>query len=273
MGFISQAIPSIRSLSIEPNLFAIATAAVLCIFISVYLTWNKRGMLVSILLMSAALLLSYTRSAYIGIFVSVIIMAVVSKQWTVIFRVMFIGFAAAILLVLLIVFLPSDNTFKQAISYKLVSGIVDFSEGTSIPRVVALQESVKGFLHSPIIGNGIFSANNVFVNPYTGEVTGTAGPIGWLNGLFIQALHDTGILGVLAWVGFFFTLLRKNYVIFKRLPISFERSIVLGFIGGNFVILIGSQASSIVWIAFPFIFWAANLTYLRYCREKIKVLY
>jgi hypothetical protein len=150
-------------------------------------------------------------------------------------------------------------------------GIFDFSAGTAIPRLISLQESLRGFSNNPIFGNGIFSANNIFINPFTGEVTGSAGPIGWLNGQFLQVMHDSGLLGIVGWTLFYFLLFNSNYTLYKRLPPSLERSIVLGFIGGNLVILIGSQASSIVWLAFPFVYWALNLTVIQNFRNQLNL--
>jgi hypothetical protein len=266
---IDKPIPSIRSFAIEPNLFGIVTASVFAIYLAIYLTWDKSSKIIwPIALLGITLILSYTRSAFMGVIFSVFIMAFISKQWKVLARVFQYGLAFVVVISLLILILPDESSFKQAISYKLGLGMIDVSSGTAIPRLVALQESINGFVKSPLIGNGIFSANNIFINPHTFEVTGTAGPIGWLNGLFIQSLHDTGILGLLSWVCFFFFLLHFNYRIFKKLPPSFERSVVLGFIGGNIILLVGSQASSVVWIAFPFVYWAINLSILRQYRSQ-----
>lgn len=266
---IVKAIPSIRSLSIEPNLFGIITATVLSIYLAIYLTWDRSNkMLIGILVLCSALILSYTRSAFIGLAISTIGMAVVSKQWKILARTFQHGILLALSIVLLIIMLPEESSFKQVISYKLGSGMFDLSSGTAIPRLVAFEESINGFRKNPIIGNGIFAANNVFVNPHTQEVTGTAGPIGWLNGLFIQALHDSGIFGLLSWLLLFFLLFYLNYKLFRKIPPSFERSILLGFIGGNMVIMIGSQASSVVWISFPYVFWAINLAFIKYYQLK-----
>ncbi|MFM7850842.1 MAG: O-antigen ligase family protein, partial [Flammeovirgaceae bacterium] len=261
---VSGAIPSIRGFAIEPNLFGIATGATLCIFVAKYFTFDRRKTVrMGIALLSVALLLSYTRSAFIGLVMAVLAMAITSNKWRAIFSTIQVALLAVVALIAVLFFLPNDNAFKQTVSYKFGSGIVDFSEGTSIPRMVAFEESLKGFSKNPFIGNGIFSANNVFINPHTGEVTGTAGPIGWLNGLFIQALHDTGLIGVILWLTFFCLLLIRNFNTYKRLPPSLEKSIVRGFLGGNIVIFIGSQASSVVWISFPYIFWGLNLVLLR----------
>lgn len=271
LSTITKAIPSIRSLSIEPNLFGILTASVLAIYVAIYFDQKSKRVLNSILLLGTVLVLSYTRSAFIGLIIAILLMAILSKKWSIISTVIKSGVVGILFFGLLLAVLPSDSSFKKAISYKLGSGMFDFSSETGIPRLTSFHESINGFSKSPLIGNGIFSANNVFVNPNTFEVTGTAGPIGWLNGLFIQALHDSGIIGLLGWCFFFFFLVYKNYKMYKRLPPSFEKSVMLGFVGGNIVIFVGSQASSIVWIAFPFVYWGINLTLLRQYRTKIEI--
>jgi hypothetical protein len=266
IGIISKPIPSIRSLSIEPNLFGISTATILAMLVAAYLVDKSRGMLVSIIGLGLVLMLSYTRSAIIGLAVATLVTTILLRRWSTIFAIIRFSLLGILIAFLTLLSLPDESSFKKAISYKFGSGIVDFSGGTAIPRVVSFHESVNGFVKSPLIGNGVFSANNVFVNPHTFEVTGTAGPIGWLNGLFIQSLHDTGVLGLGAWFLFFFFLFSANYRAYKKLGDSNLRNIPLSFIAGNVVILVGSQASSVVWISFPFVYWAINLSILRYFR-------
>lgn len=267
---ISKSIPSIRSLAIEPNLFGIATASVLSIYIAIYLTWDRRTQISKvILLLGLALILSYTRSAFIATALALITMATISGRRMAIVRTIRFAIIFVLAIILLLAILPDESSFKKAIAYKLGIGILDFSGGTAIPRLISIQESFRGFANNPIFGNGIFSANNISINPFTGEVTGTAGPIGWLNGQFIQVTHDAGLLGLIGWALFYVLLFNFNYALYKRLPPSLERSIILGFIGGNLVILIGSQASSIVWLAFPFVYWAINLTVIQNFRNQL----
>lgn len=269
LSTISKSIPSIRSLSIEPNLFGIITASVLCISVAIYFGQRSASMSNSIFLLGTTLVLSYTRSAFIGLIIAVFFMALLANKKKIVLNVIGFVIIGILVFVSLLAVLPTDSSFKKAISYKFGSGMFDFAGETGIPRMVSFHESINGFVKSPLIGNGIFSANNIFVNPHTLEVTGTAGPIGWLNGLFLQALHDSGIVGLFGWIVFFFFLVYKNYKMYNRLPSSFEKSVMLGFIGGNIVILVGSQASSVVWIAFPFVYWAINLALLRQYRTKI----
>jgi len=269
---VAQAIPSIRSFSIEPNLFGITTGAVLSIVAAIYLT-DIRGARITgaFAILGLAFFLSYTRSAFVGLAMAFLVMVFVSKRKAVLSRLLAIGLLAVFTLAVILVLLPDESSFKKAVYYKMGFGLFDFSTGTAIPRLVSMEEAWRGFKQSPLIGNGIFSANNVFVNPHTGEVTGTAGPVGWLNGLFFQALHDTGMFGLICWFFFFAFFLFQNFNVYRLLPNSIERSMVLGFLGGNIVILVGSQASSVVWISFPFVYWAINLALLQYCKTQLRV--
>ena len=93
---------------------------------------------------------------------------------------------------------------------------------------------------------------------------------GWLTGSWIQSLHDTGVVGFVILFTLFGFLLRSNYRLFKLLPSTdSNKSMVLGFIGGNLIIIIASQLSSPLWTAFPYVYWGINMGFIAVCKEKI----
>ena len=129
---------------------------------------------------------------------------------------------------------------------------------------------MEGFGNNPVMGNGTFSAETRIFNPYKGQYEERMGGAGWLTGSWIQSLHDTGVVGFAILFTLFGFLLRSNYRLFKMLPSTdSNKSLVLGFIGGNLIIIIASQLSSPLWTAFPYVYWGINMGFIAVCKEKI----
>ena len=129
---------------------------------------------------------------------------------------------------------------------------------------------MNGLSESPLIGNGTFSAETRIFNIYANEYQEQFGGPGWLTGTWIQSLHDTGIIGFLIVLGLFGSILLANLRIFKQISNpTIEKSMILGFIGGNIVIIVSSLLSSSLWISFPYIFWAINMAFIAKCKREI----
>ncbi len=255
--------PSIRGLGVEPNLFSIGTAVVLCLPLARFMTGERtRREWLVLTVLGFAILFAYTRSVYGALLLVVVAFMVLAKQTKVIKRVaVFVGFALLITAVLSIV-LPEDNLVKKAFAER-VDTMFDFQGGTGGGRLLGYKVAWTSFLERPLLGKGTLSAETSIYNPYTGLYQERMGGEGWLTGSGIQALHDTGIVGFVILMGLFGILIWKNYRLFLRLsPTDDQRSLAMGFLGGNIIILITSQLSSPLWTAFPYIFWAINAEFI-----------
>lgn len=262
--------PSIQGFAIEPNLFSIGTAAVLCLHLGPYLLGERQpNALVWMLILGLSILFAYTRSVYGALIMVLAVLMGLAKQTRVIKRVA--SFVALIVIAVIMVglVLPTDNPARKAFEER-VSTLFDFSGGTGGGRVQGYIVAWKSYLDSPILGKGTLSADTQIYNPYEGAYQERMGGQGWLTGSGIQALHDTGAVGFVILMGLFGVAIWKNYKLFKRLPSGDSaRGIGLGFLGGNIVLLITSQLSSPLWTAFPYIFWAVNMEFLAERLEKI----
>jgi hypothetical protein len=264
-------LPSIQSLSIEPNIFAIVTAVYLVINFCLYLFWSrsKRELLVVIIL-SFAVLFSYTRSVYISLLLALILVVVLSRKFTIIVRVINYSIIFFVIVGCFLFLLPKNNKVKLALNNRLTT-LLEYRKGSGAARVEGLMIGVEGFRSNPVFGKGTLSANTEFYNPWRKIFQHRMGSPGWLNGVLIQALHDTGLVGVLIVLMINGSVLYYNYRTYVRLDkSSFERSIVLGFFGGNIILFIASQTSSTVWVAFPYIYWGVNLGFLAHCKTLIQ---
>jgi hypothetical protein len=264
---LSSPVPSIRSLALEPNLFAITCAAVFCFNLSIYLCWKRStSQLITISILSVALLFSYTRSVYLGLATAVLLMLILSNKIQLLISLMKYLIVIAIIFVGLILYLPDSSPVKIALGAR-ISTLTDFTSGSGLGRVQGYRIGMQGLQESPILGKGTLSAETSVFNIYTNEYQEQFGGPGWLTGTWIQALHDTGMVGFLILLLLYGSIMLANHRAFRRLDDSrIERSVVLGFLGGNTVIIVSSLLSSPLWISFPYIYWAFNLAFLAKCK-------
>jgi O-Antigen ligase len=261
LGHIGEDTPSIRSLCYEPNVFAIITSMVLCFNIAAYAQGQQKTLkdLLFIVIIAVCVLFSYTRSAYVTLTLATLIILLLSKKLT---SRTFGYLSFAVLTVLLLGgLLSEDNFLKQAVLNR-TANIGNFEEGSGLGRVASYIIGFNGFLQKPIFGNGSMSADTGDINAITGEIQHVMGSAGWLSSSLVQSLHDTGLFGAAMVLGIFISLIRTNYSYFRTAKNQPDKSILLGFLGGNIIILVASQITSVFWIAFPFVYWASNMAFI-----------
>jgi O-antigen ligase len=267
---VENPLPSIQSLSIEPNIFAIITATLLVLNLSIYLlTQKSKKKLLIIILLSTAVLFAYTRSVYLALFISLFFLIIFAQRARLLISVANYVVIILVLITTLFIFLPNDNDVKNALVSRATT-LMDFSKGSGAGRVIGYQIAYEGFKNHPLAGNGTLSAKTEFYNKYKKKYQERMGSAGWLNGVLIQSMHDTGIVGILIYFGLCASLVLANFSVYRTLEnSSVEKSIVLGFITGNIILLIASQASSTLWISFPYIYWGINMAFIKWCKEEI----
>ncbi len=270
LGHVGDGVPSIRSLSFEPNVFAITTSVVLCISIAIYMLKAKgsAGKLPILLFLGLCVLFAYTRSAYISLTFAILVMLQLTGRvnWKILVNIV------VFILLLLVAnqFLPDNNFIKQAILSK-TENLVNFSEGNGLGRVTTFLVGWAGFIVHPLFGNGTMMADTASLNIFTGELEDVMGTPGWLSGSLIQSLHDTGIIGALIIMGIFVSLCLINLKHFRREDNIDRKAIFLGFFAANIIIAITSQITSVLWIGFPFVFWAINMAYVAAINKEKKL--
>jgi O-antigen ligase len=261
-------LPSIKSLSVEPNVFAISTAVILCLNLSIYFLWQKsKKQLFVIGILTLAVIFAYTRSVYVTLILALVVMILLSNRIRLLFAIVNYGLLIALLLSITLYFLPKTNTVKVALTHR-VTTLFEFKSGSGEGRLEGLKIAWGGFKQNPVFGNGTLSAETSFYNPWRNRMDEKMGSAGWLNGALIQALHDTGAIGFAIVFSLYCSVLFANYRVLKtaKHPPK-ERSIIIGFIAGNIILFIASQTSSTLWIAFPYIYWAINLAYIAHVKK------
>ncbi len=266
LGHLKNGIPSIKSLSWEPNLFAIITGSLFLINLLVYIQ-KKGGSFIWLLLQFIAIVLSFTRSVYLSIIICIVMLMYFAKGKVKkgFFQLMVLSIIPVF--ILLIAF--NDSLNIQKVIIERVAGLSDFDQGSSVTRLSAYELGLEEFKQSPLIGKGTMSANTKVYHEYKNEYVDISGSEGWLTGLWIQSLHDTGIVGMLVVVLIFRYLVFENLKIY-RLIMNYDSSSIyfLGFALSNVLIFISTNISSIMWSPFVYVFWAINLSMLRFVKYK-----
>jgi hypothetical protein len=263
MHHMGGGIPSIRSLTFEPNLFAIITGAIVCLQMPfVFEIKAHKGKRIYTMISIIAIFLSFTRSVYGSLVFAFLLIGTYANK--VIKRRILIG-AILISFIVIPTFLFYANNDIVALIVERSSNIANFEEGSALSRFRAYHIGIEGFVRSPILGNGTMSADTrVYEVDYERYVAGTPG---WLTGLWIQALHDTGIIGLIVVFWLFYQLIIGNLKKYKTETNPQNRSLFLGFAAANLLLFIATNASSIMWTAFTYVFWAINVSYMR--KKKI----
>lgn len=258
VGFL----PSIRSLTFEPNLFAVITSLGIVYHLSEWFCTGKvkNPLILAILVISV--LLSFTRSIYLALVV-VTFIGVWSSGRKKVVSALFKSAGIIIIIFSILVWLETPIVYDTflILSERLLN-LFNFTEGSGWSRYIAYVIGISGFLSSPIFGQGTMSANTTVFNPFTNEYYDAVSEPGWLTGAWIQSLHDTGIVGFSITIGMFITIIINNWYLLKKETDSFKRTILLFFLLSSVLIFISSQISSSLWILFPWFFWALNSAFI-----------
>ncbi|MDG6998484.1 MAG: O-antigen ligase family protein [Nitrososphaerota archaeon] len=266
-GQFESGFPSIRALSFEPNFFAQITAVVSCFYLAdIMLRRSKRSAkLVFFCFLTPAIIFSYTRGVYVALLAAIAAMVLVNVRKAK-YLLRRLAPPVVVILVTLALFSAVSSTFYRDVFgavLQRIANITDFRQGSGAIRYALYVIGLMGFLSGPLFGHGTLSADTVTINRITGQLGYISGTRGWLTGAWIQALNDTGIVGFLSMLFLFAAPLFENFRVFKQTSNDRNlRSIALGFLGGNIVLLVACQISSSLWFSFPWIYWGINAAFI-----------
>ena len=245
LGHIESAV-SLQGSFLEPNLFAAFVAAVSLLFIAflagekgvINRVWASVGL--GFLLL--ALIFTYTRASWIGFLTGLILLIFIQSPQRNFFNPRTAAIAVTMILILLLVVLPFANAIASDTVNKRISNIFDFSGGSGEGRVIVQKEAIERWHNGVLLGNGTLSLPAI---PPAGS---------WIYSSMLQALHDTGIIGMLLLLWFqigVIIIILKGYINSKD---PFFKAALAGFAAGSIALMIASQASSFLWLGFPWIY-------------------
>jgi len=247
---------------VEPNLFGAYAAACAVAFLALFSAGERmrRLALAGFLVTSVAMFLSFSRAAFLAFVIVAGWMFLRSKPSGNRGRTKKLVFVAVGLL-LVVVMLGTTSAgaiVKQRFADLASSGLVE--DDTAMVRSFAIFEALQDIPKHPVVGSGASSLQLTF--DMAQYIPGWDRAI-WIGNLAVRVLHDSGILGLIALVGFFVSIWIKTR---SGLRNSVGHSaILLGLWAGALLYCITFQATdgtilAFSWIHFGILASAATLS-------------
>lgn len=231
----------------EPNLFGAYSGCFAVLFLALYLSGGKHrsGNLVGFLVASLASISSFSRAALFALIVSTGWVFWKTRRFRANSPNRLVVFALGFALVLAISITPIGGVVRERVSALYYQG---FTEETAISRVLVIQQAIQELPNHLLMGRGTASFNLSFdwanyIPEWTSDKT-------WIGNAPLRILHDTGLIGLTAFLGFVVFLCLKIRRSFRsKGPVS----MLLGLSAGALLYAISFQSTDGTILAF---FWA-----------------
>lgn len=239
----------------EPNYLGAFEAVIALMFLS-FLTSRKKvvsNVLLTICLIPVLLVLimTFTRAAWVGFAAGFLLLIFLQKPVRNVFNSKAMFAALVLVAIILVIGLPfADKLTSGQVSARVNEGL-SYSSGSGLTRSIAQQLAIAEWRNTELVGSGTMSLNTMAINNGASTIEKMQAK-GWVYSSVIQALHDTGIIGLLLllWIeAGILGMIARGYRLANN---SFYRSSLAGFAVGSIALFIASQASSFLWLGF---FW------------------
>lgn len=223
--------------------------------------------LLALLVVIVTLILTYTRTAWIGFMVGVFLLLFMQRSRSEIFnrKVGSMLLVALVLAMIVFVFMLGAGVagvFEPVLVRS--QELLDFSGGSGAGRAEVQEFALEKWRRDAVLlGHGTMSL------PWEEALPSPAGP--WLYSSFIQALHDTGLVGLALIIWFQAGVLLFLVRSYGRVADDGSRSVIAGCITAIIALYIASQASSFIWLGFPWIFTGFAVAYAQNALDGEKV--
>ena len=200
---------------VEPNIFGSFTGAMFVLAVGLLLARSQdtisgattRLTRVTASLCAIGVVLSFTRSAWIGVLVGLLVLLTLGRR-IIGLRVARLAMPLAVGLLLVTALLLLPGTAGDFLRFKFIN-LVNLESRTATLRLLTYAMAVDQTLAHPFLGWGTFT-----FAPLVVQGTDFARFEGWRNiwitNFLLLALHDTGIIGGALWIGMLWSLLRRG---------------------------------------------------------------
>jgi oligosaccharide repeat unit polymerase len=191
----------------EPNLFGAYSACCAVMMLSLYFL-ESRGRLfymLSFLMASLAAFVSFSRASLLALVLVVIFVFWKGRQRQSHGRHSLLVFAVAFGLVAVVAITAIGGVVQERLSNSFSQGLM---EETTLTRLVILAESLQNIANHPLLGSGTASFQLFF--DWATLIPEWAGTATWIGNFLVRVLHDTGIVGLAALLGFVVSLIVKT---------------------------------------------------------------
>lgn len=238
----------------EPNLLGAFEAAIGIMLLALMTAGKtqikKTVSLIGLVLVLIVVAMTYTRASWIGFGVGLLLLIFLQKPSRNIFNPRAAAVSIALLTTVFVIAIPFTNVLTGGGISQRVNDILNFGTESTVGRINVEKMALDRWENAVMLGNGTLSF------PKNLAISESSRAGSWLYSSVIQSLHDTGIIGLgfLLWfnAGVVVIVLRG----YRRTKDPFYRASLAGFAVASVVIFIASQASSFLWLGFPWIFAA-----------------
>ena len=187
----------------EPNLFGAYTASSAVICLSLYLQEGRHrfGSLAGFLIASLATILSFSRAALFALVVVICVVFWRTRRLQQAKPVRFAVFVLALGLTFFVATTGVGGVLQKRLSDLYYEGL---TEGTAISRFIVIWEALQQVPQHPLLGSGTASFNLSF--DWSQYIPEWASEKTWIGNAPLRVLHDTGLIGLAVFVGFFICL-------------------------------------------------------------------
>lgn len=233
---------------IEPNLFAIFVLMVVALILPTAAFsrgLNKWILTLGIIIGLIGVLLSYTRSAWLGFGVVLLVWGAstlrLKRHHIYVPTYLVIALFASFLIVIGIVGAAAVGVDRAETLAVQLAAVVDTKSATVAGRIIAWQLAIERWMEQPWFGHGLLSLSEVWY-------------IGWAYNGFIQTLHDTGVIGLLFLLLIYLQVVSLLVRACRRAVDQKDKLYLLGYLLGLVALWFCSLTSSFLWSAFAWIF-------------------
>jgi oligosaccharide repeat unit polymerase len=191
----------------EPNLFGAYCACCAVMMLALYFL-ESRGRLfymLSFLIASMAVFVSFSRASLLALVLVVVFVYWKGRQRQSQGRHSLIVFALTLGLVAVVAITAIGGVLQERLGNLFSQGL---TEETTLTRLVVLAESLQNIANHPLLGSGTASFQLFF--DWATLIPEWAGTATWIGNFLVRVLHDTGIVGLAALVGFIVSLVVKT---------------------------------------------------------------
>lgn len=183
----------------EANLFGAFAGCCAVLFLALYLTekQNRVIRLTGFFITSIALFVSLSRGALLAYIIAVLWL-LARNHWSGSgLRLPITPIASVIVIILALSFTPVGDIVLERFRSLITDGL---TEQSTMVRLVIYSEAALQVLQHPILGTGTASFNLTF--QFAEQIAGGATENIWVGNAPLRILHDTGLLGFTAILGF-----------------------------------------------------------------------
>lgn len=231
-------------LQYEANLLGSTSGALSVMMLVMYLYERRQRFLVGFALAFAGMAISLSRGALGATLIGLGVVAMLGRRKGLLRRHVVLNVGKATLCALMVVLPAVLPQYSQRFNtMDIAEPAVD---PNTLTRIVQVSSAFEEVLKHPMLGGGTSSFQLAFDWQALGEEWEDQG---WIGNTEMRVLHDTGIVGLVIFIGFLVSLFRRSKRVLKLEP----NPMLVALLASALVYCISFQATEGTLLAFPWV--------------------